>query len=101
MSEERPKRAPPPGGPPKLERVPEGYKAPSVRPPAPGLPQSTTTAPGGAAPRPPAPTAPPQPSYGMSAREVGADAAIAAGLAHQGSLAAESAIAVFGLAAAM
>jgi hypothetical protein len=37
----------------------------------------------------------------MAAREVGADAAIAAGLAHQGNLASESALAVFGLAAAM
>jgi curved DNA-binding protein CbpA len=37
----------------------------------------------------------------MAAREIGADAAIAAGLAHQGNLASESALAVFGLAAAM
>jgi len=37
----------------------------------------------------------------MGALEVGADAAIAAGLAHQGSLAKETALAVFGLAAAM
>ncbi len=40
-------------------------------------------------------------SYGLAARHVGADAAIAAGLAHEGSLATESAIYLFALAAAV
>jgi hypothetical protein len=39
-------------------------------------------------------------SYGMAAREVGADAAIAAGIAHQGPLERDSALHVFALAAA-
>jgi hypothetical protein len=95
VSEENPKPRPagPPGGPPRLDRVPDGYKAPSIK--------STVAAP---APRPPgAPAAPPPTAstYGLAAREVGADAAIAAGIAAQGSLASESALHVFGLAAAL
>ncbi|ABC80036.1 J domain-containing protein [Anaeromyxobacter dehalogenans] len=76
-----------PAGPPRLERVPDGYRPPAV--------------PRAAAPaaRPPPPP-PPAPTYGLAAREVGADAAIAAGLAHQGALAADSALRLYGLAAA-
>ncbi len=44
---------------------------------------------------------PPVASYGLAAREVGADAAIAAGLAHEGTLANESALRLFALAAAL
>jgi DnaJ-domain-containing protein 1 len=58
-------------------------------------------APAPAAARPAAAPAAPASSYGLAAREVGADAAIAAGLPAEGSLAAESALHVFGLAAAM
>jgi len=99
VSDEKPK--PPPAeraaattpAPPKLERVPTGYRPPPVRPPAAaaGTPASAP---------PPAPRAPGS-SYGIAAREVGADAAIAAGLAYQGRLGQESALAVFALAAAM
>jgi len=80
--------APAAGGPPRLERVPEGYRPPAqVRPPPPA---------------PPARSAPPPPkaTYGMAAREVGAEAAIAAALAHQGRLEADSALRLAGLAAA-
>ncbi|ACL63641.1 heat shock protein DnaJ domain protein [Anaeromyxobacter dehalogenans 2CP-1] len=83
----RPRPAPP-AGPPRLERVPDGY-----RPPA--MPRAVAPA----AARPPPPP-PPAPTYGLAAREVGADAAIAAGLAHQGALAADSALRLYGLAAA-
>jgi curved DNA-binding protein CbpA len=90
VSDEKPKAGPPAapaGGPPKLERVPTGYAPPpSVRPP----PASA-----------PPPRQAPGASYGLAAREVGADAAIAAGLAHQGALANESALRLFALAAAM
>ncbi len=91
MTDEKPKdppSAPPRAAPPKLERVPAGYApASSVRPPA-------------AAAAPP-PRQAPGASYGLAARDVGADAAIAAGLAHEGDLATESALRLFGLAAAM
>ena len=65
----------------------------------------TVTA-GAATPAPGAPPAAPAPapgasSYGLAAREVGADAAIAAGIAAQGDLASQSALQVFGLAAAL
>jgi hypothetical protein len=84
VSDEKPK-----AGPPKLDRVQPGYTPPaSVRPPA-------------AAPAPPSPRQAPGASYGLAAPEVGADAAIAAGLAHQGVLANESALRVFALAVAM
>lgn len=120
MSDEKPKA--PPGGPPKLERVPAGYRPPaSVRPPAgaaPPAPRPPASGPPPAArpPAPPAsapPQAPPRPaapapapgaapgaSYGLAAREVGADAAIGAGIAHQGSLAKESGLHLLALAAA-
>jgi hypothetical protein len=91
VSDEKPKSpsARPPasaGGPPKLERVPDGYRAPAVRPAAAAA----------ATPPPKAPGA----SYGLAPREVGADAAIAAGIPHQGVLANESALYLFALAAA-
>ncbi len=95
MSDEKPKPPPaarplaPAAMPPKLDRVPTGYRPPPVRPPAAGAAPATT------------PPRAPGSSYGMAAREVGADAAIAAGLAHQGTLGAESALTIFGLAAAM
>ena len=104
MSEERPKPAPAAATPPpRLERVPEGYQPPPVR---------ATTGAGAPTPVPlrgaeevrgnaPPPQRAGTSSYGMAAREVGADAAIAAGLAGQGSLAAESALHVFALAATM
>ncbi len=69
-------RLDPGAGPPRLERVQPGLRAPA---PAAG---------------------PPAASYGLTPREVGADAAIAAGLAHQGSLERESALRVYGIAAA-
>jgi curved DNA-binding protein CbpA len=96
VSDEKPKPPPaarptaPAGAPPKLERVPAGYKAPAVRPAPP------ETVPAAA----PAPSKPPGSSYGLAAREVGADAAIAAGIEHQGSLAGESGLYLFALAAA-
>lgn len=83
MSEREPK------GPPKLERVPTGYRPPSVARPA------STDAPPPAAQRPPSAA-----SYGASGRVVGADAAIAAGLAHEGQLAQDGALRLFYLAAA-
>jgi len=88
VSDEKPKvppvgRPPPPSGaPPKLERVPPGYRPPETV-------------------RPPPANVPPAPTYGLAAREVGPDAAIAAGLAHQGSIPNESALHLFALAAAM
>ncbi len=91
MSEEKPKGPPsaPPRPPPKLERVPAGHEATgSVRPQPAAAP-------------PPPPRQAPGASYGLAAPEVRADAAIAAGLAHQGSLATEGALRVFALAAAM
>jgi curved DNA-binding protein CbpA len=78
-----------PKGPPKLERVPTGYKPPAVPRPA------SADAPPPAAQRPATAEA-----FGASGREVGADAAIAAGLAHQGQLAREGALRLFYLAAA-
>jgi hypothetical protein len=65
------------GAPPRLERA----QAPAAAPAPPPCPAS--------------------PGYGLSAREVGADAAIAAGLGREGTLARESALRLFGLAAAM
>ncbi|BDG03843.1 DnaJ domain-containing protein [Anaeromyxobacter oryzae] len=83
----RPRPAAAPAAPPKLDRVPEGYRPPAqVRPPP--------------EPRPPPPPAAPVASYGMAARQVGADAAIAAGLSLQGRLETDSALRLFGLAAA-
>ncbi len=102
MSDEKPKPPPaarpaPGATPPRLDRVPDGYRPPPVRPPAAGTAPATAAAPTTAAPAPRAPGA----TYGMAAREVGADAAIAAGLAHQGSLGAESTLTIFALAAGM
>lgn len=77
-----------PAAPPRLERVPEGYRPPVV---------PRAVAPSAARPGPPPP---PAQTYGLAAREVGADAAIAAGLAHRGALATESALRLYGLAAA-
>jgi curved DNA-binding protein CbpA len=117
VSDEKPKpgsgaSAPAPGGPPKLERVPAGYRPPpSVRKadaPQPAPPPAPKAAPP-VAPRaaaPPAPRAAPPPaaapgsSYGLAAREVGADAAIAAAIAHEGELASEGPLRLFALAAA-
>ena len=65
------------------------------RPPAPGAP----AAPAGAAPPPPR-AAPGAGNYGMAAREVSPEAAIAAGLALSGSLELASTLRLFGLAAA-
>jgi hypothetical protein len=76
----------PAGAPPRLDRVPDGYKPPTqVRPP-----------PAAQAPRPP----PAPGGHGLAAREIGADAAIAAGIPHQGTLADASALRLYGLAAA-
>ncbi len=104
MSDEKPKvppaaRPPAAGAPPKLERVPAGYRPPnSVRPPVAG---STSTRPAPPATAPPSSRPSPAPTYGLAAREVGPDAAIAAGLAQQGTLGNESALYLFALAAAM
>ncbi|HSN91633.1 MAG TPA: DUF4388 domain-containing protein, partial [Anaeromyxobacteraceae bacterium] len=83
MSERDPK------GPPKLERVPTGYRPPPVtRPPSADGPPAAGTRPASAA------------AYGASGRVVGADAAIAAGLAHEGQLAQDGSLRLFYLAAA-
>lgn len=122
MSDEKPRSgagAPTPasGGPPKLERVPAGYKPPAVaRPATPATPPPAAARPAPPPPAPPPPALPPPSppsagapapvtapgaSYGLSAREVGADAAIAAGIAHQGTLAGEGPLRLFGLAAVL
>jgi curved DNA-binding protein CbpA len=75
-----------PSGPPRLDRVPDGYKAPPPR-------AADTPA------RPP-PAVAPGPSYGIAARQVGADAAIAAGLLLEGRLETDSPLRLYGLAAA-
>ncbi len=101
MSEEKPKAgpgAPAPGGPPRLERVAADYRPPPTA--------ARAVQPAAAVPRPaPAATATATAagaaSYGLAAREVGADAAIAAGLAHEGTLARESPLRLFALAAAL
>ena len=80
---------PGPGGPPRLDRVPAGYRPAPVRQ--------------AAAPRPdaaPRPTAAPAGAYGLSAREVGADAAFAAGIPLEGTLETDSTLRLFYLAAA-
>jgi hypothetical protein len=116
VSEEKPKAPAGARPPPKLERVPAGYRPPPVRPAATPVPTAGASAPAappaapGAAPAAPgaAPAAPPPQrapgvsSYGIAAREVGADAAIAAGLAGQGTIGPkDSALHVFALAAAI
>jgi tetratricopeptide (TPR) repeat protein len=113
VSDEKPKAGPggpAPAGPPKLERVPAGYRPPAVpRPAAPAAPKASppaappapAAAPKRAAAEPPRPATAPGASYGLAAREVGADAALAAGIAHQGSLATEGTLRLFALAAAL
>jgi tetratricopeptide (TPR) repeat protein len=92
--------SPAPGGPPKLERVPAGYKpGPTPRPSEGAARIEPRPAPPAAPPPPPA-TAPGA-SYGLAAREVGADAAMAAGIAHQGTLASDGPLRLFALAAAL
>ncbi|ABS24500.1 DnaJ domain-containing protein [Anaeromyxobacter sp. Fw109-5] len=80
--------------PPRLDRVPPGYRPPPVRaatPPPRVAPEASARA---------APPVPPRASYGLAEREVTAAAAIAAGLAREGSLRAEGALHLFLLAAA-
>ncbi len=67
-------------------------------PPKPRQPQAPTTPP--RLERPPPQGVAPGASHGLEAREVGADAAFAAGLAKSGDLATDSAIRLFALAAA-
>ncbi|HEY6004792.1 MAG TPA: hypothetical protein VIV57_18090, partial [Anaeromyxobacter sp.] len=74
---------PAPGGPPKLERVPAGYKPGPTPRPSEAPPRSDPKPAPRTAPPPPAATVPGA-SYGLAAREVGADAAIAAAISHQG-----------------
>jgi tetratricopeptide (TPR) repeat protein len=81
--------------PPRLDRVPPGYRPPPVRaatPPPRAVPEAGAPA--------AAPSVPPRASYGLAEREVTAAAAIAAGLAREGSLRAEGALHLFLLAAA-
>jgi tetratricopeptide (TPR) repeat protein len=107
VSEEKPKAAPgapASAGPPRLERVPTGYRPPPTTARAAGKAGEPHAA--AAPPAPPAPatasaTAAAAASYGLAAREVGADAAIAAGLAHQGTLAKDGPLRLFALAAAL
>jgi tetratricopeptide (TPR) repeat protein len=115
VSEEKPKAgpgAPASAGPPRLERVPTGYRPPPTTARAAGKAGEPRAA--AAPPAPPAPatatatatasasaTAAAAASYGLAAREVGADAAIAAGLAHQGTLAKDGPLRLFALAAAL
>jgi hypothetical protein len=107
VSEEKPKPAAAPVPPPKLDRVPEGYKPPAVRPTAPPGPGPGPGKIGGAAdraaPRPAVPRVTPAGgSFGLAEREIGADAAIAAGLAKQGELGGDTTtFALFALAAGM
>jgi hypothetical protein len=111
VSEEKPKPAAAPVPPPKLDRVPEGYKPPAVRPSVPATPPPPAAAPqpkradapGQAGARPPPPRVTPAGgSYGLAEREIGADAAIAAGLAKQGELGGDTTtFALFALAAGM
>jgi DnaJ domain len=102
VSDEKPRsgsgHTPAPGGPPKLERVPPGYTpAPMPRPA-----EVPLAKPPAAAQRPPPPQATaPGAAYGLAAREVGADAAIAAGIAHEGTLASDGPLRLFALAAAL
>ncbi|HET7825908.1 MAG TPA: DnaJ domain-containing protein [Anaeromyxobacter sp.] len=81
-------RVAPPGAPPRLDRVPPGASA-AKSPPRPPAERATP------------PSAAPKASYGLAAREVGADAAIAAGIAHEGALAADGPLRLFALAAAV
>jgi tetratricopeptide (TPR) repeat protein len=90
--------SPAPGGPPKLERVPSGYKPGPTPRPSEGAPRIE---PRPAAAPPPRPAAATGASYGLAAREVGADAAMAAGIAHQGTLASDGPLRLFALAAAL
>jgi tetratricopeptide (TPR) repeat protein len=98
-------RGPAAGGPPKLERVPAAGAPPKLeRVAAPGAPPP----PKAASPRPPAEKSAPPPAaaapkatYGLAAREVGADAAIAASIAHEGPLATDGPLRLFALAAAL
>ncbi len=69
-------------------------------PPKPRQPQAPTTPPRLERPPPQGGTVAPGASHGLEAREVGADAAFAAGLAKSGDLASDSAIRLFALAAA-
>jgi DnaJ-like protein/uncharacterized protein DUF4388/tetratricopeptide repeat protein len=85
----KPPRPAGPGGPPKLDRVPSGYRPARVRPP-----------PAAEAAKAPRPAAAPAAAYGLSAREVGADAAFAAGIPLEGTLASDSTLRLFYLAAA-
>jgi tetratricopeptide (TPR) repeat protein len=126
VSDEKPKAGPAgaaAAGPPRLDRVPAGYRPPAVArsasaaaapppatpPPAappPAAPPTPVAAPAPAVaaparPAPPSATGAPAASYGLAAREVGADVAMAAGLAHQGSLSNESPLRLFALAAAL
>lgn len=107
MSDEKPKTSPPdapsgsPEAPPRLERVPGGYKPPPARaaqaaasPDAPARPPPRRPSP------PPAPAAAPRATYGLAEREVTAAAAFAAGLALEGSLERDGALRLFGFAAA-
>lgn len=96
MPEQPPKPPGPPGppaaatsGPPRLERVPAGYQ------PGPATVRAAAPAPGPARP-PPAAAA----TYGLAARDVGPDAAMAAGLAASGALAEHGALRLLYLGAA-
>ena len=80
--------------PPRLERVPSGYRPAPSRAATP--PPRPTSVPAPAAVAAPAPGA----SYGLAEREVTAAAAIAAGLPREGSLAGDGALRLFLLAAA-
>jgi len=83
VAEQPPKTSAPPGGPPRLERVPTGYRPPPV-----------------ARPAGPEPAPAPKSGYGLAERQVGADAAMAAGLAQAGALASDGTLRLFYLAAA-
>ena len=92
------------GPPPRLERVVPSGGSPPVLTPAPGSPARPAAAPAPAPAPPPAPppsaaTVAPGASRGLAARHLTADAAIAAGLAHEGALSAESGLRLFALCA--
>jgi curved DNA-binding protein CbpA len=103
VSDEKPKASPaappvPAGAPPRLERVPDGYRPPPARARAEAPPAAPPAA---APPRVPSPPpVAPRASYGLAEREITAAAAFAAGLPLEGSLAAEGSLRLFGFAAA-
>jgi tetratricopeptide (TPR) repeat protein len=96
VSDEKPRSRPPsraPGGPPRLERVPAGRASPK--------PAAPEARPAAQRPAPPPVASAPGAAYGLAAPEVGADAAIAASIPHQGTLAADGPLRLFSLAAAL